>query len=173
MPSVRRVLLPLAVLLIGAYTINVSSATAKSADRTIPATADGKKFSGDLSPNSKSQLDGSVVITQGTLKITGEHADLYSNDAGALSRAVVTGERAHVEQLDDANLLVTADARSIDYNVDSGLAVLTGSAHALKQTGGSVAGDIIHYNVNAGTFNVVSTGTTVTHITFEPKRQGP
>ncbi|UPG91765.1 lipopolysaccharide transport periplasmic protein LptA [Luteibacter aegosomaticola] len=144
-------------------------ATAKSSDRTVPAKADGNKFSGDIGPDSKSQLDGSVVITQGTLKVTGTHADMYTNQDSALSRVVVTGENAHVEQLDDANLRMTADAQKIDYNVETGLAVLTGSAHAEKQTGGAVSGDVLHYNAHTGTFEAASNGSALIHVTFSPK----
>ena len=170
MPPIRNGFLRFTTCLAIAFIVFSPTVKAKSSDRAIPAKADGKKFSGNLSPNSKSQLDGAAVITQGSLKITGEHADLYTNQDTALTRAVVRGGKAHLEQLDDANLLMTADAQNIDYNVETGVAVLTGSAHAQKQTGGSVSGDVIHYDTSTGTFDVESTGSTLTHLTFYPKQ---
>lgn len=146
---------------------------AKSSDRSVPANADGTKFSGNIGPDTKSQLDGDVVITQGSLRITGSHADLYTDHANQLVRAVVTGDRAHVEQLDDANLRMTADARTIDYSVDSGIAILTGAARASKEAGGAVSGDVVRYNVGAGTFDASSTGATLVHVTFSAKGSPP
>lgn len=145
---------------------------ARSADRTLPANANGTRFTGDIGPNSHSQLDDKVVVTQGTLKITGAHADVYTDNGGAVSRVVVTGENAHIEQIDDANHLMSADARSIDYSVDKGAAVLTGSARAQKQGGGAITGDRLRYNTGTGTFDVQSTGTSLVHVTFDAKPTG-
>lgn len=86
---------------------------------------------------------------------------------------MVTGEAAHIEQLDDQNLLMKADANTIDYTVDTGMAVLTGSAHAQKQTGGEVAGDVLHYDVGTGKFEASSTGASLVHVTFYPKAGAP
>lgn len=151
----------------------VSTATAKSSDRTVEAHAKGTKFSGDIGPDTKSQLDGEVVITQGTLKITGTHADLYTNHDGTLARAVISGDKAHIEQLDDANLLMTADAKTIDYSVETGQAVLTGAAHAQKQTGGAISGDVLHYNAASGAFDASSIGSSLVQVVFSPKTAKP
>lgn len=153
--------------------VYATSLSAKTSDRALPAKADGSKFSGDIGPDTKSQLDGKVIITQGSLKITGTHADIYTGHDGEVSRAVVTGEAAHIEQLDDQNLLTKADANTIDYTVDTGIAVLTGSAHAQKQTGGEVAGDVLHYDVGTGKFEAASTGASLVHVTFYPKAGAP
>ncbi|WP_198148810.1 lipopolysaccharide transport periplasmic protein LptA [Luteibacter yeojuensis] len=142
---------------------------AKSSDRMAPATVDGSKFSGVIAPNTKSTIDGRVLILQGTLKITGIHADLYSDGTGALKRAVVTGEHAHIEQLDDANALMQGDAESIDYSVDTGIAILTGSARAAKQNSSTVAGDTLRYNTGTGVFDAESTGSALVRVTFQPK----
>jgi lipopolysaccharide export system protein LptA len=146
---------------------------AKSSDRMAPATVDGSKFNGVIAPNTKSSIDGRVLIVQGTLKITGIHADLYSDSTGALKRAVVTGEHAHIEQLDDANALMQGDAESIDYSVDTGIAILTGAAHAAKQNSSTVAGDTLRYNTGTGVFDAESTGSALVRVTFQPKAAAP
>jgi len=53
-------------------------------------------------PNSVSTLTGHVRITQGTLLITGDLAKLYLDGDQHISRVVVTGKPAHIQQLDES-----------------------------------------------------------------------
>ncbi len=103
-------------------------------------------------------LDGNVVITKGTIKMTSAHATIYSipsgaktANAGKVARTVLTGKQAHMQQLHDGDCsLMTADADKIDYNPFTNIADLTGSVVVVQAGRGEFRGQHIIYNTDTG-----------------------
>ena len=103
-------------------------------------------------------LDGNVVITKGTIKMTSAHATIYSipsgakaANAGKIARTVLTGKQAHMQQLHDGDCsLMTADADRIDYNPLTSLADLTGNVVVNQAGRGEFHGQHMIYNTDTG-----------------------
>lgn len=103
-------------------------------------------------------LDGNVVITRGSIKMTSAHATVYkipsaanSPNAGETSRIVLTGKQAHMQQVHDGDCaLMTANANRIDYNPLTNLADLTGGVVVNQQGRGEFRGEHMIYNTDTG-----------------------
>jgi len=121
-------------------------AWAKQGDRNQPIHSEQDSISGFYAPNSITTLTGHVVVTQGTMKVTGDLAKLYMDESQHVSRIVVTGNPAHIEQLDDNDRLMTGDAMQLDYDDANGIAVLTGDAVVHQQGRGEAHADKVTYN---------------------------
>ena len=104
------------------------------------------------------ELRGNVRMTQGSLKIHADRATLYQhpgnardaqgNDVGGtVSRVVLTGRRAHLEERqDNGGALIRADAQTIDYDADTGIAKLQGDVNVVQQGRGEFSGPQMVYN---------------------------
>ncbi|HEY4146632.1 LptA/OstA family protein [Pinirhizobacter sp.] len=143
---------------------------ARSSDRDQPMKVASHYFSGFPAPNSKSVIKGAVTVTQGTLKATGIYAELYTDADSAIDRVVLTGTRAHVEEIGDDGKLTRADADRIDYNITAGVAVLTGNATTFKADSGNASADKITYNLNTGELHGTSALDGLVHMTIIPKQ---
>jgi lipopolysaccharide export system protein LptA len=103
-------------------------------------------------------LDGNVVITKGTIKMTGAHATIYSipsgakdANAGKIARTILTGKQAHMQQLHDGDCsLMTADADKIDHNPLTNIADLTGNVVVVQAGRGEFHGQHMIYNTDTG-----------------------
>jgi lipopolysaccharide export system protein LptA len=103
---------------------------------------------------------GNVVITQGSLKSTGDHATIYKNppgiadesgNIGGIRRIVIVGNPAHLQQVHDGDCsLMTADALNIDYNNITGIAVLTKNVHVVQHGKSEFHGEHMIYNTVTG-----------------------
>jgi len=173
-----------------ALTVSVPVA-AKQSDRTQPTNITSKSFDGTQQQANSTQpgkviWTGNVLLTQGTLKITGDKATGYLDADNQIIRVIVDGNPATVQQLDDQDLLMRGHASNIDYkpedaaNSGNGIAVLTGKAHVDKQTDASDKsklnqsdGDKITYNTTNSTMTGESNGSEPVHMTFQPKAQPP
>lgn len=147
----------------------VQPALAKKSDREQPMQVAAKHFDGFQKPNSVSTLTGSVVITQGTLKTTGSEAKVYLDGNSKISRVVVTGTPAHLQQLDDSGNLVLGDASTLDYDNIKGIAVLTGNASVDQKGRGQAHGDRLTYNTQTSQMTGESGGDGLVHLTFQPQ----
>jgi lipopolysaccharide export system protein LptA len=127
-----------------------------------------KHFDGFQKPNSVSTLTGQVVITQGSLKATGSEAKVYFDADSQISRVVITGAPAHLEQLDDNNNLVLGDAATLDYDNLKGIAVLSGHASINQKGRGEAHGDKLTYNTQTSQMTGESAGDNLVHMTFQP-----
>ncbi len=144
-------------------------AQAKQSDRKQEMQVAAKHFDGFQKPDSVSTLKGNVVITQGTLKATGSQAKVYFDGNSEISRIVITGSPAHIQQLDDSNNLMLGDAATLDYDNIKGIAVLKGNA-SIKQKGrGEAHGDKLTYNTVTSQMTGESAGDGMVHMTFKPK----
>ena len=151
-----------------ALSIVSSLACALQTDRQQPMNIDARyqKSTQSLTGNPDdldiTNLDGNVVITQGSLKSTGDHAVIYKNptgvadesgDIGGIRRIVLTGKGklAHLEQVHDIDCsLMTADAQNIDYNNVTGIAVLTRNVTVVQHGKSEFHGEHMVYNTATG-----------------------
>ena len=72
---------------------------------------------------------GDAVITQGTLRITGDTVWIYFNENYEFVKLISEGRPAHMQQQPDGDKeLQTADANRLEYYADKNLIVLLGNA---------------------------------------------
>jgi lipopolysaccharide export system protein LptA len=128
-------------------------------------------FDGFQKPNSVTTLSGNVVITQGTLKATGNLAKVYFDADTQISRVVITASPAHIEQLDDSGNLMQGNAASIDYDNIHGIAVLSGNASVTQKGRGEAHGDKLTYNTQTSQMTGDSGGDGLVRMTFLPRPQ--
>lgn len=131
-------LLPLAL----AALVAAGPAPAREADRRQPATIEADRAEVDRA-SGQSRYFGDVVFEQGTLRITGDRLTI-TTDAGIVQRAEAQGEPARIQQRSDADRMVRARGRRIDYNAAEGLITLTGDAE-LQRDGERFAAGRIRY----------------------------
>lgn len=164
----------IAPLLVALGLLGSSVALAKQSDRNQPMSVDARSGDMFMSPNSKTTISGNVKIVQGTLKITGDRAELYSGaDGGNIVRALIFGKPAHIQQLDDNGNLMSGDASKLDYDNVKGIAVLTGNAVVKQQGRGEAHGDKLTYNTQTSQMTGESQGDNRLHMVFQPKNKAP
>ncbi|MFN7550896.1 MAG: lipopolysaccharide transport periplasmic protein LptA [Pseudomonadota bacterium] len=123
-------------------------AAALKSDREQPMEIDADGMVSNVDAGD-AVLSGNVRIVQGTLRVRAERAEISRNDAGEVSRAVLTGAPATLaEDLDDGGRL-DARAATIDYDMGGKLVVLTGDA-VVAQPQGELRGERITYNLETG-----------------------
>jgi lipopolysaccharide export system protein LptA len=167
-----------------------AAAHALSSDRSQQLFIDANHQRSTQSPGGNpnepnvTHLDGNVVMTQGSMKAHGDHAVIYQNpshvvdangNAGSLTRVVLTGRPAHMEQLHDGDCArMSADAETIDYRNDTGIAVLTGQVVVTQQGKGEFRGEHMIYNTNTGELESGDDSpASRVHLVVEPKAAAP
>jgi lipopolysaccharide export system protein LptA len=141
------------------------AAQAKTGDRNQPMNTSQNSVNGFNAPNTITTLTGNVVVTQGTMKATGEVAQIYLDADSQVSRIVMKGRPAHIQQMDDNDHLMTGDAPELDYDNIKGIAVLSPNAVVTQQGMGDAHADKLTYNTNTAYF----TGTGNISMTYLPK----
>ncbi|HEY8683916.1 MAG TPA: lipopolysaccharide transport periplasmic protein LptA [Rhodanobacter sp.] len=144
-------------------------ALARQDDREQPANIQSKSFDGTQSANGIIIYTDRVLLTQGTLKATGALAKAYLNADNSVTRVVITGSPAHIEQLDDSGNLMQGDAATIDYDNVKQIAVLTGNAVVRQKGRGEAHGDKLTYNTQTSQMSGESGGDGLVHMTFLPR----
>lgn len=144
-------------------------ALAKQDDRQKPMDVHAVHTDGFYTPNSVTTLTGKVVLTQGTLKATGDVAKVYMDADQQISRIVITGKPAHIQQLDDNGNLMTGDAQTLDYDNVNGIATLIGQAVVHQQGRGEAHGDKLTYNTQTSYMTGSSGSDGLVHMIFLPK----
>ena len=191
-PSIRRASAKALFAVLGVALVTSLPAVAKKSDRDQPTNVTSTAFDGTQQQANSTQpgkviWTGNVVLTQGTLKITGSKATGFLDADNQITRVIVDGSPATVEQLDEQDLLMRGHASNIDYKPDdgsnnsgNGIAVLTGKAHVDKQTDAADKsklnqsdGDKITYNTTNSTMTGESNGPEPVHMTFQPKNPPP
>lgn len=106
-----------------------SGASALSTDREEPILIEARQAEAD----NRAQVTiyrGDVVITQGTLRITGDTVWIHYSDANTITKAISVGTPAKFRQLPDGKQdYMTADAERMEYHADQDLILLLGNAH--------------------------------------------
>ena len=144
-------------------------AVAKKSDRQQPMSFAAKHTDAYNAPNTVTTLSGNVKITQGSLLLTGDLAKIYLDANSAISRVVITGKPAHIQQLDDNGNLMTGHAAQLDYDNIHQIAVLTGQASVKQQGRGEFHGDKLTYNTTTSQITGDSGGDGLVHGVFLPK----
>ncbi len=90
---------------------------------------------------------GNVVMTQGSLRVTGEDIRVYLDDRRKLKRIIVTGKPATMQQKTDASQpLVKSRAERMEYIIASNTLHLKNNAH-IEQGANRFSGNTIDYNM--------------------------
>lgn len=155
--------------ILGLGLVMLQPALARKDDREKPANISAKSFDATQQANGAIRYKGNVLLTQGTLKATGALATAYLDADNSVTRVVITGSPAHIEQLDDSGNLMQGDAASIDYDNVKQIAVLTGNASVKQKGRGEARGDKLTYNTQTSQMTGESSGDGMVHMTFTPK----
>lgn len=165
----------------------VASALGTDRQQTMKVTSSYSKLTqGNAKAAGSAYLKGNVRIEQGSMKATGAEATLHQHPDGSknasgedvsgdIQRIVLLGSPAHIQQLqDNGGGLMTADAAKIDYDADTGIAVLTGGVRVVQQGRGTFNGEHLTYNTNTGEMESGNAASSqpIT-MTFEPKKKAP
>lgn len=162
-PGVASVALALALLL-------PLSAQARQSDRNQPMDIDAGRQEGSLDQRAPTVLSEGVVITQGTLHIESDRAEIHLRD-GDIDRAVLTGNLVQMRQEMDDGSPMQARARKVDYDLSSDTIVLTGDAY-LEQPRGTMAGQRIVYNMATGHVESGGRNAGRVQMRINPREQG-
>lgn len=178
MPLNKTTLLLIASLVAApnAFALNNDKDQTMDMDANYSKRVDGRV--GTLDPDI-TDLDGNVIMVQGSIRIHGDHATIYrmSKDAkdanaGKIMRVVVVGKQAHMQQVHDGDCsLMTSEALTIDYNPITDVAVLTGGVSVVQGGRGDFRGEHMIYNTSTGDMesgDKTSPASRV-HIVMEPK----
>jgi lipopolysaccharide export system protein LptA len=126
-------------------------------------------------PNSISTFTGNVLITQGTMKMTGQLAKIFTaKEDTSVDHIIVTAtpqKQPHIEQIDDNGNLMTGDADQLYYDNVNSVAILTGHAHVWQATKGESFGAKLTYNTQTGYMVGESGDEGPVHMTFLPKQK--
>lgn len=162
--------------LLAAGLLLLQPALAKQDDRNQPIhVVHADSFDGYNQPNTISTFKGNVLITQGTMKLTGDVAKIYTaKEDTSVDHIVVTGtpqKRPHIEQIDDNGNQMTGDADQLYYDNVNGVAILTGNAYVHQQNKGDARGAKLTYNTATGYMVGESGGAGPVTMTFLPKQK--
>ncbi|MEE7547175.1 lipopolysaccharide transport periplasmic protein LptA [Xanthomonas sp. Kuri4-1] len=143
------------------------AALAKTSDRNQPMTIDSTAQEGDmLNDNGKVRFTGNVVITQGTLEIHADTADIFQKN-GETDRVVLNGKQATLKQQMDDGSMMNGQADTIEYKVGEEIIILTGN-YSVKSPKGTNAGQRMVYNTKTGNMQSGGDGSRVRTV-IQPK----
>lgn len=125
--------------------------------------------------NGESTYSGNVVVDQGTLHISADKVQIFSEDNKVVkviaSSADDSDNLAHYQQMpDNSDNLVKADAREITWFVKEQRLRLVGEARLSQTQDISFSGGTIHYDSAKGTVDAQSGETGKVETIFKPKQ---
>ena len=142
-----------------------SYALPSDANQPIKLLADKATYSERTGITSYS---GTVVITQGTFKMSADNITVNLSEGRSINSAVATGRPATMQQVvTQEKGLAKGQANKIDYNAVNGIITLTGNAR-LVQNGASFAGNVIRYSLKAGDVEATAGGNQRVELVFPP-----
>ena len=146
-------------------------AQAKSSDRNQPMTLDSDSSDCNQGQaNSRCIFTGSVVITQGTLDIRAERAEIVQRN-GEIEQVVLTGKQASMKQDMDDGSTMNARADRIVYEPAKELLTLTGN-YQVDSARGSNSGQRMVYNMASGQVRSGGDGSRVRTV-IQPRNPSP
>lgn len=156
-------------LLVIAALLTAASAHARKSDRDQPMDIDAGHQAGSLDDSAPIVLSQGVVITQGTLDIKADRAEI-STRGGEISRVVLTGSPAVMRQEMDDGSPMNARANRIDYDMATDTVTLTGNAH-IEQPRGNMSGQRIVYNMQTERVEAGGEGSGRVQMRIQPRNQ--
>jgi lipopolysaccharide export system protein LptA len=147
---------------------SLSTALALETDRQKPLEVNADSTGGMLG-DGITTLSGHVEIRQGTLVIRADRAEVDKAD-GKVRQITLLGNTASLQQEIEEQGLVQAWARSIEYQVGSGIVVLTGAAE-VNHPQYQVSGEQLRYDLNLQHFEGLgeSNGNSRVRIRLDPE----
>jgi lipopolysaccharide export system protein LptA len=133
-------LLPAMLLLLAS-----APAAALKSDRQQPLDIKADSTEGTLGDGTAT-LRGNVEIRQGTLLIQADVARVDKVE-GRVRRFEFDGSPVHLQQEIEAEGLVSADARKVEYEVATGIVTLTGAADVVHPQY-QISGEVLRYDLN-------------------------
>lgn len=122
-----------------------AAATALSTDQAqrIEIEADAGELDDVRNINT---YNGDVIVTQGSIRITGDRMTVHYNDENQVDTLVMEGRPATYRQLpDNSDTYDEAQAQRMEYQKLNNLVILLNDAR-VKQTSASFSGDRIEYD---------------------------
>ena len=111
---------------------------------------------------------GNVVVTQGTMRMTGDTLKLYVNDKGELQTGHTYGKPARYQQKTDPNKgPVNSESSEIQFDNTTGIITLIGNA-ILHQDGSTFTGPKIAYSTLRKQVEASSDANQRVHLVFPP-----
>jgi len=145
------------------------NALALESDRQQEVKINADQFGGSMKEGT-SLFQGNVRIQQGSLDIRAARGEFTQED-GAVSRALLTGSPATLVQAMDAGGLLKAQASTIDYRVSEEKVELRGSA-VLERPQGILRSERVIYSVKTGEMEAGQSGGGV-QLVIPPKAAAP
>lgn len=163
-PALRAILLGCALLLA------CGTALARSSDRDQPLDVHAGGLDGLISQHGDTLLTD-VIITQGTLRIEAAHATV-SRENGNVTRVVLLGEPALLQQENDDGVLMKAQANRIQYDTSSETVLLTGAVR-IDQGRDVFRGARVTYDTRNGHISGDGGSGGRIHLTIQPSNKPP
>ena len=127
------------------------TATALPTDKEQPINVSANKARKNGNQGTTTYL-GNVIITQGSVRITGEEIIIYDNK-GAVSKIIATGTPAEFRQRPQVNEPETiATGSTIEYDINQEMLSIEGNAR-LNQGGDTTTSNKITYDINSSIVN--------------------
>ncbi|MDZ7662254.1 lipopolysaccharide transport periplasmic protein LptA [Thiohalophilus sp.] len=120
-----------------------ASVWALSSDRDQPVNITADRMRAD-ERQGISHYEGEVFLKQGSLEIRGDELTVHLQK-GEVSRIIVIGKPAELQQQPDNREMVYSEARRMEYNTQSGELLLIDDAR-VKQGTNRISGTRIHYD---------------------------
>lgn len=138
----------ISILLIWACLLAQLPARALSTDQDQPIEVEADQAELD-DLNNVSVYRGNVVVTQGSIRMTGDVMTVHSDRENELDRLIVEGNPATYRQLpDDSQIYDQARAMRMEYHDDRSLIILIRDAW-VKQDAATLVGERIEYNTKS------------------------
>lgn len=144
-------------------------ADARRSDRNQPMDIDAGRQAGTLDDSGPMVLADGVVITQGTMHVEADRAEITLR-GGDIQRVVLTGSPATMRQEMDDGSPMTARGSTIDYNIANETMVITGNAH-VEQPQGNMASQRIVYNMQTERVEAGGEGAGRVQMRIQPRAQ--
>lgn len=144
---------------------------ALESDRQQPLEVNADTTDGILG-DGVTTLSGNVEIRQGSLMIRADRAEVDKTD-GKVRQITLLGEMASLQQEIEQQGMVKAWARNIEYQVSSGMVILSGAAR-VEHPQYEVSGEQLRYDLDAQHFegNGDAGGSGRVHIRLDPEVAG-
>lgn len=146
--------------------LGAGGAIARDSDRNQNMNISSAHSEGSLDDSGVYTFTGAVVITQGTMEIHADRADIH-RAGGDVARAELTGKPATLKQQMNDGTWMNAKADRIDYDTRNDVLVLTGN-YTVTTPRGSTSGQRLTYDLkNSRVESGGSSGRV--NMTFVPK----